>query len=180
MRCPEKHKLQCAVFMLTDNAKIWWHSTKKTIDTSGELAIWEQFNKHFYEKYFSANTRYNKPAEFLNLKQGVMSMEEYAQEFDKLSHFTHELIATEAVTIERFIQGLRSGLRGMVHAMDLKTYDAALRAAVSIHSDSQVGEEYRKLLEIGTSIGQKMKVEPRAPKHQQRNQNTVNAPHQCR
>ncbi|XP_038889305.1 uncharacterized protein LOC120079215 [Benincasa hispida] len=98
MRCPEEHKLQCTVFILTGNAEIWWHSAEKMIDTGGELVTWEQFKERFYEKYFSANTRYNKQAEFLNLRQRVMSVEEYEQEFDKLSHFAPELVATEAAT----------------------------------------------------------------------------------
>ncbi|XP_038880446.1 uncharacterized protein LOC120072105 [Benincasa hispida] len=96
MRCPEEHKLQCAVFMLTDNVEIWWRSAKKMIDTGGELATWEQFKERFYEKYFSANIRYNKQAKFLNLRQRVMSVEEYEQEFNKLSRFAPELVATEA------------------------------------------------------------------------------------
>ncbi|XP_038883046.1 uncharacterized protein LOC120074107 [Benincasa hispida] len=137
MRCPEEHKLQCTVFMLIGNVEIWWCSVEKMIDTGGKLTTWEQFKERFYEKYFSANTRYNKQAEFLNLKQGVMSMEKYEQEFDKLSHFTPELVATEAARTERFIQGLRSGLRGMVHALDLKTYVAVLRTAVRIDADSR-------------------------------------------
>ncbi|XP_038904310.1 uncharacterized protein LOC120090664 [Benincasa hispida] len=103
MRCPEEHKLQCAVFMLIGNAEIWWRSREKMIDTGGELAIWEQFNERFYEKYFSTNAWYNKQSEFLNFIQGVMSVEEYEQEFDKLSHFAPELIATEAARTERLI-----------------------------------------------------------------------------
>ncbi|XP_038887129.1 uncharacterized protein LOC120077319 [Benincasa hispida] len=112
MRCPKEHKLQCAIFMLTGNAKIWWHSAKKMIDTSGKLATREQFKENFYEKYFSANTRYNKQARLLSLKQGVMPMEKYEQEFYKFSHFSPELVATEAAGTKRFIQGQRSRLRG--------------------------------------------------------------------
>ncbi|XP_038876852.1 uncharacterized protein LOC120069222 [Benincasa hispida] len=129
MRCSEEHNLQCAVFMLTGNVEIWWRSAEKMIDTCEELATWEKFKEHFYEKYFSANTRYNKQAEFLNFKQGVMLVKEYEQEFDKLSHFAPKLVATKAARTKRFIQGLRSRLRGMVHALDLKMYVAALRAA---------------------------------------------------
>ncbi|XP_038875077.1 uncharacterized protein LOC120067606 [Benincasa hispida] len=115
MRCSEEHKLQCAVFMLTSNTKIWWRSAEKMIDIGGELATWEQFKERFYEKYFSANTRYNK----------------------------------QAARTERFIQGLRSRLRGMVHALDHKTYVATLRAAVRIDADSQVEEEYRRVRRLG-------------------------------
>ncbi|XP_038887812.1 uncharacterized protein LOC120077819 [Benincasa hispida] len=167
--CPKtkEHKLQCTVFMLTGNATIWWHSAEKMIDIEGDLATWEQFKECFYEKYFSANTRYNKQAEFLNLKQDAMSVE-YEQEFDKLSHFAPELVATEASRIERFIQGMRSGLRDMVHTLDLKTYVAALRAAVKIDADSQVGEDYRRSLGIGVSTGQKRKADQKTSESQQK------------
>ena len=33
MKCPEEHKLQCAVFMLTDNAEIGWRLAERIIDT---------------------------------------------------------------------------------------------------------------------------------------------------
>ncbi|XP_038882211.1 uncharacterized protein LOC120073433 [Benincasa hispida] len=168
MRCTEENKLRCAVFMLTDNAEIWWHSAEKMIDTNGGLATWDQFKECFYEKYFSTNTRYNKKVDFLNLKQGVILVEEYEQEFDKLTHFAPKLVATKAIRIERFVQGLRSGLHGMVHALDLKTYVAALQATVRIDVDSQEGEEYKKSYGIRTSSDQKRKAESRAPKPQQK------------
>ncbi|XP_038880466.1 uncharacterized protein LOC120072126 [Benincasa hispida] len=168
MKCPKEHKLQCVVFMLTGNVEIWWRLAEKMIDTSGKLATWEQFKERFYEKYFSANTRYNKQVEFLNLKQGVMLVKEYEQEFDKLSHFAAELVATETARTERFIQGLRSELRGMVHALDLNTYATALRAVVRIDADSQEGEEYNKLSEIRASAGQKRKADQKTSEFQQK------------
>lgn len=54
--------------MLIDNVKIWWCSTERMIDTTSGLTIWDQFKEQFYAKYFLANTRFNKQAEFLNLK----------------------------------------------------------------------------------------------------------------
>ncbi|XP_038882311.1 uncharacterized protein LOC120073551 [Benincasa hispida] len=173
MRCLEEHKLQCAVFMLTGNAKIWWRSVEKMIDTGGKLATWEQFKECFYEKYFSANTWYNKQAEFLNFKQGVMSVEEYEQDFDKLSHFAPKLVATETIRTNSFIQGLKSRLRGMVHALELKTYAAALWAAVRIDADSQLGEDYRRSLRIGTSAGQKRKAYQKTSESQQKKPVTI-------
>ncbi|XP_038904478.1 uncharacterized protein LOC120090847 [Benincasa hispida] len=143
------------------------------IDTRGGLATWEQFKECFYEKYFSVNTIYNKQAEFLNLKQRVMSVEEYEQEFDKLSHFFLELVATKATRTESFVQGLRSGLRGMVHALDLKTYATVLRTTVRIDIDSQEGEEYNKLFGIRASTGQKRKADQKASESQQRKLVTI-------
>ncbi|XP_038888423.1 uncharacterized mitochondrial protein AtMg00860-like [Benincasa hispida] len=68
-----------------------------------------------------------------------MSVEEYEQEFDKLSRFAPELVATEAARTKRFIHGLKSGLQGMVHALDLKTYVAALQVSFLGHVVSKEG-----------------------------------------
>lgn len=68
MKCLEDQKIQCVVFMLIDNVEIWWCSTERMIDTTSGLTIWDQFKERFYAKYFLANTRFNKQAEFLNLK----------------------------------------------------------------------------------------------------------------
>lgn len=56
------------------------------IDTRGDLATWDQFKERSYAKYFSGNIRFNKQVEFLNLKHGATTVEEYEQEFDKFSH----------------------------------------------------------------------------------------------
>ncbi|XP_038895784.1 uncharacterized protein LOC120083950 [Benincasa hispida] len=95
MRCPEEQKLQCAAFVLINNAKRWWHSAERMIEASGGQATWNQFKERFYEKYFSAHVRYNKQAEFMNLKQGTMTIEEYEEEFDKLSCFAPDLVSNE-------------------------------------------------------------------------------------
>lgn len=66
-------------------------------------------------KYFSANTQFNKRVEFLSLKQETMTVEEYEEEFYKLSHFAPEMVAIEKTKVDRFVQGLKVGLRGLVY-----------------------------------------------------------------
>ncbi|XP_038887045.1 uncharacterized protein LOC120077214 [Benincasa hispida] len=110
IRCPEEQKLQCAAFVLINNVKRWWRSAQRIIEASGGQTTWDQFKERFYEKYFSAHVRYNKQAEFMNLKQRTMTVEEYEEKFDKLSCFSPNLVSTEAKRVERFVQGLRDGL----------------------------------------------------------------------
>ena len=167
MKCPEDQKLQCAVFVLTDDAEIWWQSAERSVVTTGGSITWAQFKERFYEKYFSTNTRYNKRLEFMRLKQGVMSVEEYEQEFTKLSRFAPKMVATEEDKTECFVQGLKDGLRGLVHALEPSSYAAAFRAAVRI--DSRAGEEYIKAVSSGPSSGQKRKFEQKAPEFPPKN-----------
>ncbi|XP_038888081.1 uncharacterized protein LOC120077997 [Benincasa hispida] len=81
------------------------------IEANGGQATWDQFKELFYEKYFSAHVRYNKQAEFMNLKQGTMIVEEYEEKFDRLSYFASDLVSTEAKKVERFVQGLWDGVQ---------------------------------------------------------------------
>ncbi|XP_038882411.1 uncharacterized protein LOC120073678 [Benincasa hispida] len=103
MRCPEEQKLLCATFVLIDNAKRWWRSAERMIEASEGQATWDQFKERFYEKYFSTHVRYNKQAEFMNLKQGTMKIEEYEEEFDKLSCFVPDLVSTKAKRVESVV-----------------------------------------------------------------------------
>ncbi|XP_038895973.1 uncharacterized protein LOC120084146 [Benincasa hispida] len=53
------------------------------LGVGGDPVTWEQFKERFYTKYFSANLRYNKEREFLELKQGHRSVKEYDQEYTR-------------------------------------------------------------------------------------------------
>ncbi|CAK9313816.1 unnamed protein product, partial [Citrullus colocynthis] len=46
---------------------------------------------------------------------------------------------------------------------DPKTYDVALRAVVRINADALEGKEYRRSWMAGISVGQKRKVDQKAP-----------------
>lgn len=95
-----------------------------------------------------------------------MTVEEYEEEFNKLSHFSPEMVATKATRIERFVQGLRVGLRGLVYSQNPKMYDAELQATVRIDTHAQEGEEYQRSLFARISVGQKRKAYQKAPKPQ--------------
>ena len=57
-------------------------------------------------KYFSATARYTKAQEFLELKQGAMIVIEYVARFTELARFSNNYVATDAVKVRRFENGL--------------------------------------------------------------------------
>ncbi|TYK04856.1 ty3-gypsy retrotransposon protein [Cucumis melo var. makuwa] len=71
---------------------------------------WEQFKESFYAKFFSANLKYAKQQEFLNLEQ----------------------VKDEATRTETFIRGLRLDLQGTVRALRPTTHADALRLALNL------------------------------------------------
>ncbi|KAL0556280.1 hypothetical protein IC582_004792 [Cucumis melo] len=132
MKCPEDQKVQCAVFMLTDRGTAWWETTERMLGGDVSQITWQQFKESFYAKFFSASLRDAKRQEFLNLEQGDMTVEQYDAEFDMLSRFAPEMIATEAARADKFVRGLRLDIQGLVRAFRPATHADALRLAVDL------------------------------------------------
>ncbi|KAA0065422.1 ty3-gypsy retrotransposon protein [Cucumis melo var. makuwa] len=55
-----------------------------------------------------------KRQEFLNLEQDDMTVEQYDAEFDMLSRFAPEMIATKVARADKFVRGLRLDIQGLV------------------------------------------------------------------
>ncbi|KAL0554344.1 hypothetical protein IC582_008263 [Cucumis melo] len=167
MKCPEDQKVQCAVFMLTDRGTAWWETTERMLGGDVSQITWQQFKKSFYAKFFSASSRDAKRQEFLNLEQGDMTVEQYDAEFDMLSSFAPEMIATEAARADKFVRGLRLDIQGLVRAFRPATHADALRLAVDLSLQKRANSS--KTAGRGSTSGQKRKAEQQPVPVPQRN-----------
>ncbi|KAL0551923.1 hypothetical protein IC582_011016 [Cucumis melo] len=157
MKCPVDQKVQCAVFMLTDRGTAWWETTERMLGGDVSQITWQQFKESFYAKFFSASLRDAKRQEFLNLEQGDMTVEQYDAEFDMLSRFAPEMIATEAARADKFVRGLRLDIQGLVRAFRPATHADALRLAVDLSLQERANSS--KTAGRGSTSGQKRKAE---------------------
>ncbi|KAA0031895.1 ty3-gypsy retrotransposon protein [Cucumis melo var. makuwa] len=167
MKCPEDQKVQCAVFMLTDRGTAWWETTERMLGGDVSQITWQQFKESFYAKFFSASLRDAKRQEFLNLEQGDMTVEQYDAEFDMLSRFDPEMIATEAARADKFVRGLRLDIQGLVRAFRPATHADALRLAVDLSLQERANSS--KTAGRGSTSGQKRKAEQQPVPVPQRN-----------
>ncbi|KAL0554253.1 hypothetical protein IC582_008170 [Cucumis melo] len=167
MKCPEDQKVQCAVFMLTDRGTAWWETTERMLGGDVSQITWQQFKESFYAKFFSASLRDAKRQEFLNLEQGDMTVEQYDAEFDMLSRFAPEMIATEAARADKFVRGLRLDIQGLVRAFRPATHSDALRLAVDLSLQERANSS--KTAGRGSTSGQKRKAEQQPVPVPQRN-----------
>ncbi|KAL0543736.1 hypothetical protein IC582_018840 [Cucumis melo] len=167
MKCPEDQKVQCAVFMLTDRGTAWWETTERMLGSDVSQITWQQFKESFYAKFFSASLRDAKRQEFLNLEQGDMTVEQYDAEFDMLSRFAPEMIATEAARADKFVRGLRLDIQGLVRAFRPATHADALRLAVDLSLQERANSS--KTAGRGSTSGQKRKAEQQPVPVPQRN-----------
>ncbi|KAL0536800.1 hypothetical protein IC582_025762 [Cucumis melo] len=167
MKCPEDQKVQCAVFMLTDRGTAWWETTERMLGGDVSQITWQQFKESFYAKFFSASLRDAKRQEFLNLEQGDMTVEQYDAEFDMLSRFAPEMIATEAARADKFVRGLRLDIQGLVRAFRPATHADALRLAMDLSLQERATSS--KTDGRGSTSGQKRKAEQQPVPVPQRN-----------
>ncbi|XP_010689703.2 uncharacterized protein LOC104903375 [Beta vulgaris subsp. vulgaris] len=104
VNCPEGMKVRLASFYLKGPADLWW-LTLKEIAKQPEFT-WEWFVEKLREKFFPPALRRMKESEFLSLRQGKMTVLEYAAKFIELSRFASDIVKCERLQAMRFFNGL--------------------------------------------------------------------------
>ncbi|KAL6202982.1 hypothetical protein ACLB2K_026686 [Fragaria x ananassa] len=70
--CMDIQKRETAMFLLKDEARVWWNGVKRARDVS--TLSWEGLVQLFQEKYFPSTMQEQLELEFIALKQGGMSV----------------------------------------------------------------------------------------------------------
>ena len=109
---------------------------------------WGEFQELFMSKFFSASTRHVKSWEFLELKQGNMTVLEYIAKFTKLAHFGDDYVATNMAKVRKFEDSLKLSNRGKIVGFLLQDMDSMFRIAMSIEREI---EDARSIRDAGTS-----------------------------
>ncbi|KAA0048100.1 putative 22 kDa kafirin cluster [Cucumis melo var. makuwa] len=91
-------------------------------------------------------------------RQEFLNLEQYNAEFDMLSRFALEMIATEAARADKFVRGLRLDIQGLVRAFRPATHADALRLAVDLNlqemaNSSKVAGEAAREKPLCTTCG---------------------------
>ncbi|XP_022857224.1 uncharacterized protein LOC111378280 [Olea europaea var. sylvestris] len=132
--------------MFINDASHWWDSMSQTRTTEQQLAItWEQFKEEVMDKYFRQSLRDFKENEFLQLKQGNMSLTDYEQKFDQLLRYAPHLVDTEMKKTRRFEQGLNPNLNMILMSHRFTSYREMLERAHAIWYQKANAEQHRQL-----------------------------------
>jgi len=75
---------------------------------------WYRLKEMMDNQYYPRDARRMKEREFLSLKQGGLSMMEYAIKFNELIRFAPHQVDTEERRMDHFEQGLRGDIRSMI------------------------------------------------------------------
>ena len=93
---------------------------------------WDDFHRLFMGKYFPASARHAKVREFIELRQGTMTVLEYIARFTELARSGDDYVATEEAKVRRFEDGLKLSIRGKIVGHNLQDMDSMVSTTLII------------------------------------------------
>ena len=142
----DKTKIRLATFQLQGEAQVWWNWAKTSRDL--EAMTWTKFQELFMGKYFPNTARHAKDQEFLELKQGAMTVIEYVARFTELFRFVDDYVATDLAKVRRFENGLRLSIQGRIVGLRLQDMDSMVGTTMTIEREI---EDARSTRDAGAS-----------------------------
>ena len=130
-------RIRLTAFQLEGESQVWWDCVKASRNL--DAMTWEEFRELFMDKYFPAFARYAKDREFLELKQGMMTVLEYVAKFIELTHFMDDYAATYMAKVRKFEDGLKLSIRGKIVGLLIQDMDSMVKKTIAI--ERKVDEE---------------------------------------
>ena len=96
-------------------------------------------------KYFPETARHAKAQDFLELKQGVMTVMDYVARFTKLARFADDYVATDLAKVRRFENGVKLSIRARIVGLRLRDMDSMVGTTLTI--ERELGLEVETLEE---------------------------------
>ena len=126
-------RITLASFQLEGKSQIWWGwvTTSKDLETM----TWDYFRRLFMGKYFSVSARHAKAREFLELRQGTMTVLEYVVRFTELARFGDDYVAIDMAKVRRFEDGLKLSIRGKIVSHYLQDMDSMVSTSLLIERE---------------------------------------------
>ncbi|XP_075507535.1 uncharacterized protein LOC142544365 [Primulina tabacum] len=123
----DNDRVSCAIFLLSKMARTWWDATKISVNVSA--LKWQEFKDLFYDKYFPRDIRSQKVKEFLEQKQGNISMKEYILKFEDGCQFAPYLASNDIQKGEHFLRGVRDEIKRDVRMSKAASYKEIVEKA---------------------------------------------------
>ena len=139
-------KIRLAAFQLESESQVWWDWVKTSRDL--EAMTWAEFHELFMSKYFPTTARHAKAREFLEIKQGTMTVMEYVAKFTELASYADDYVATDMAKVRKFEDGLKLSIRGKIVGFLLQDMESKVRMAMAIHREI---EDARSIRDASTS-----------------------------
>src|ERR1051325_9735184 len=159
MDCTLVQKICYGTHKLSKEGDDWWVETRQRLEVAGEEVTWEVFRREFLRKYYPEDVRGKKEIEFLTLRQGNMSITDYAAKFIEMAkfypHFDGE--GAEFSKCIKFENGLHPEIKKAIGYQKIRVFTDLIDSCRIFEEDSNA---HYKMLSDKRSKGQQSRGKP--------------------
>lgn len=130
--CPVDQRVEAAVYYLQQEADIWWANNGQVLRQQPGFD-WEAFKTAMRDRFYPEHVKASMYEEFLHLKQGNSSVQEYHAKFLELARFASKLVPDEVSKAEKFIRGLTFGIQKVICVLGCQTLNEAYQKAANLY-----------------------------------------------
>ncbi|KAI3473589.1 hypothetical protein Pfo_031464, partial [Paulownia fortunei] len=142
MRIDDAEKILCAIFLLKKDTRTWWERAKLAVNM--EELTWERFKIIFYDTYFTRDARSLKVKEFLELKQGGMSICDYVRKFEQGCKYVPYIARDNNEKMDHFLRGFNPEIRRDVRMFSVTEFRELVDKALMADLDEKEIEKFHQ------------------------------------
>ncbi|CAH9126180.1 unnamed protein product [Cuscuta epithymum] len=170
LNCPLEQRVNIAVYYLHQEADHWWAATGPALLEQPGFD-WEDFIVALRDRFYPDHVKEANYDEFVNFKQGDLTVQEYHTKFVQLARFAKDLVSTEASMTRRFVNGLNYGAQKFVTVAEPRNLNEAYRKAGKYYLVHQKEREAQKRDRKNAEMEQQQKkARTDRPEQRQNNQ----------
>jgi len=147
MECPDRYKVALATYQFEGEVEYWRGIVKPR--EGEDPIIWERLKELMDNQYYPRDVRRIKEREFLSLKQGNLSVMEYATKFNEISRFAPHQVNIEERKMDHFEQGLRGDIRSIISGQTFDNFHDMYQRVVKIARVLEESRKERQALALG-------------------------------
>jgi hypothetical protein len=133
LQCNDGEKALYASWQLIGAASEWWNSYINGHEQP-ESIVWKEFRDNFILHHTPVSAMKLKRKEFLNLKQGQMTVAEYGDKFVQLSLYAPRSAESDKKKREHFINGFNEDLQSILSLHDYSSLQDLIDKAIGLES----------------------------------------------
>ncbi|WMV51157.1 hypothetical protein MTR67_044542 [Solanum verrucosum] len=103
MHVIETEGFKLVAYQLKNVENILYEQWEESRDEEADAIIWHEFEENFLDHFFPQDLREANEEEFVNFKQGEMSVKEYGLKFAQLSCYAPEMVPNMRFKMRKFV-----------------------------------------------------------------------------
>ncbi|KAH0781537.1 hypothetical protein KY290_001135 [Solanum tuberosum] len=94
MHASATEAVEFASFQQRDVAILWFEASERSRGPGAPLAEWEDFSEAFLAHYLPQEVREARLDQFINMKQGTMSVRDFSHMYNSLARYAPDIVRT--------------------------------------------------------------------------------------